>query len=259
MAPFIENRCIKLFFCGNAKKRKVKSRRENMTLSRKKIQGYLFAALCALLCFVFIYWYLSFRELDNLQNDLAHQVVRLHVIANSNSKEDQELKMYVRDKLISYLSSRIDYSKGKVYVLKQIFLQKPQIERYLQQQMAQKGYNYNLKVTIQRDLFPNRIYNGFLFPSGIYDAVKVFIGKGSGKNWWCVIFPPLCIVDEAKLELPDEAKKELKKSLSKKEYVIATNYSNVEKMPIKLKLKVYEILKTKFYKEAWFKRVFKSI
>lgn len=230
-----------------------------MTLSRKKIQRYLFAALFALLCFIFVYWYLSFRDLDTLQSDLAHQVVRLHVLANSNSKEDQSLKIYVRDKLLSYLSGKMEYSNGKSYILKQISEQKPQIERYLQQQIAQIGYNYSVKVVIQKDLFPNTIYDGFLFPSGVYDAVKVFIGEGSGKNWWCVIFPPLCIVDEAKLELPDEAKKELKKSLSKKEYIIATNYSNVEKMPIKLKLKVYEILKTKFYKEAWFKRVFKNI
>ncbi|AZT90928.1 sporulation stage II protein R [Caldicellulosiruptor changbaiensis] len=230
-----------------------------MVLSRKKIQRYLFAALFALLCFIFVYWYLSFRELNDLQNDLAHQVIRLHILANSNSKEDQGLKIYVRDKLISYLSDKVEYSKGKSYILRQISEQKPQIERYLQQQIAQKGYNYSVKVAIQRDLFPNRIYNGFLFPSGVYDAVKVFIGEGGGKNWWCVIFPPLCIVDEAKLELPDKAKKELKKSLTKKEYMIATNYSSIDKMPVKLKLKIYEILKTKFYKEAWFKRVFKNI
>ncbi|ABP66613.1 hypothetical protein Csac_0999 [Caldicellulosiruptor saccharolyticus DSM 8903] len=230
-----------------------------MTLSRKKIQEYLFAALLSLLCFVFAYWYLSFRELNNLQNELANQVIRLHILANSNSKKDQDLKIYVRDKLLAYLSYKVDYSKGKSYILRQIAEQRPQIERYLQQQIAQKGYNYSIKVAIQKDLFPNRIYNGFLFPSGVYDAVKVFIGEGGGKNWWCVIFPPLCIVDEAKLELPDEAKKELKKSLTKKEYMIATNYSSIDKMPVKLKLKIYEILKTKFYKEAWFKRVFKNI
>lgn len=225
----------------------------------RKFQGYLFAALFALICFVFVYWCLSFRELDVLQNDLARKVVRLHIIANSNSKEDQSLKLYVRDKLLSYLSDRIDCSKGKGYVLKQLSEQKDQIEKYLQQQIVQIGYNHSIKISIHRDLFPNRIYDGFLFPSGIYDAVKVYIGKAEGRNWWCVIFPPLCIVDEAKLELPDEAKKELKKSLSKKEYIIATNYSNVEKMPVKLRLKVYEILKTRFYKEAWFKRMFKNI
>ncbi|WAM32247.1 stage II sporulation protein R [Caldicellulosiruptor naganoensis] len=166
--------------------------------------------------FYFFYWYLSYKELGILRNDLADKVVRIHILANSNSKEDQDLKIYVKDKLIFYLSSRIDYSKGKTYVLKQISLQTPQIEKYLQQQINQRGYNYNVKVAIQRNLFPNRIYDGFLFPSGVYDAVKVFIGEGSGSNWWCVIFPPLCIVDEAKLELPEKAKKELKEITYKK-------------------------------------------
>lgn len=165
----------------------------------------------------------------------------------------------MRDKLVEFLSRNIDFSKSKYEVIKQISNKKLQIEDYLDKTIKERGKNYDVKVSIQRDLFPNRVYSNFLFPSGIYDCVRVFIGNGKGKNWWCVIFPPLCIVDEAKLEFPTEAKKELKSSLSRKEYLIATSYGSIDKMPVKLRLKIYEILKTKFYKEAWFKRIFRSI
>lgn len=222
-------------------------------------RAYILAAVLSLLSFIMIYEFLNFKQIDALQKDLSASVVRLHVIANSNSKEDQELKLYVRNKLMEFLSQNIDYSRGKLHVLKEIADKKSQIECYLNQALKEKRKSYEVKVAIQRDLFPNRVYSNFLFPSSIYDCVKVFIGDGKGRNWWCVIFPPLCIVDEAKLELPAEAKKELKSSLSKKEYLIATSYGSIDKMPVKLRLKIYEILKTKFYKEAWFKRIFRSI
>jgi|GEM_PF-485491 len=222
-------------------------------------KAYILAAVLSLLSFILIYEFLNFKQIDALQKDLSASVVRLHVIANSNSKEDQELKLFVRDKVIEFLSNNIDFSKGKYQVLKDIARRRYQIESHIKQALLEKGKNYKVRISIQRDLFPNRVYNNFLFPSGIYDCVKVFIGDGKGKNWWCVIFPPLCIVDETKLELPAEAREELKSLLSKKEYLIATSYGSMDNMPVKLRLKIYEILKTKFYKEAWFKRIFRSI
>ncbi|ADQ05222.1 Sporulation stage II protein R [Caldicellulosiruptor owensensis OL] len=222
-------------------------------------KAYILAAVLSLLSFILIYEFLNFKQIDALQKDLSASVVRLHVIANSNSKKDQELKLFVRNKVIEFLSNNIDFSKGKYQVLKDIDRRKYQIESHIKQALLEKGKNYKVRISIQRDLFPNRVYNNFLFPSGIYDCVKVFIGDSKGKNWWCVIFPPLCIVDEAKLELPAEAREELKSSLSKKEYLIATSYGSMDNMPVKLRLKIYEILKTKFYKEAWFRRIFRSI
>lgn len=220
---------------------------------------YLIPVVIALIVFALAYEFLNFKQIDMLQKNLSCSVIRLHVIANSNSEEDQELKTYVRNTLVQYLSKNLDFTKSKYEVLKQISKKKIQIEQYIEQSLREKGKNWDVKITVGRDLFPNRIYSNFLFPSGIYDCVKVVIGKGKGRNWWCVIFPPLCIVDEAKLELPAEAKQELKNSLTKKEYLVATTYGSVDKMPVKLRLKIYEILKTKFYKEAWFKRIFRNI
>lgn len=222
-------------------------------------KAYLVPAILALLVFALAYEFLNFKQINMLQKDLSCSVIRLHVIANSNSREDQELKTYVRNTLVQYLSKNLDFTKSKYEVLKQIGKKKVQIEQYIEQSLREKGKNRDVKITVGRDLFPNRVYSNFLFPSGIYDCVKVVIGEGKGRNWWCVIFPPLCIVDEAKLELPAEAKQELKNSLTKKEYLIATSYSSIDKMPVKLRLKIYEILKTKFYKEAWFKRIFRNI
>lgn len=220
---------------------------------------YIMSGFFAILVFLIVFMVLDFKEINRLQHNLSSKVIRLHVLANSNSEVDQKLKLFVRDRLIDFLSRNIDFSKGKGNVLKQVNSQKDDISKFIKDQIKQKGFDYDIKVCIANDIFPNRIYDGILFPSGEYDSVRVLIGNANGENWWCVIFPPLCIVDETRLELPNEAKQELEKSLSKKEYIVATSYGDVNKMPVKLKLKVYEILKTRFYKEAWFKRVFKNI
>lgn len=117
-----------------------------------------------------------------VQSELADKLTRLHVLANSDSTEDQTLKLQVRDAVLAA-------SEGEP-VLNEQLLQK--LERTAQAEVIRQGYGYPVTVTRERCYFDTRVYETFSLPAGYYDAVRVVIGEGAGKNWWCVIYPPLC-------------------------------------------------------------------
>lgn len=125
------------------------------------------------------------------QKELAGKLTRLHVLANSDDPADQQLKLQVRDAVLAA-------SEG-VAELDEALLEK--LQRAAQQTVAQAGYSYPVQVRRERCYFDTRQYETFSLPAGYYDAVRVVIGEGAGKNWWCVIYPPLCAgVCEAELE-----------------------------------------------------------
>ena len=117
-----------------------------------------------------------------VQSKLADKLTRLHVLANSDSPEDQTLKLQVRDAVLAA-------SQGEA-VLDEALLKK--LERAAQAEVLRRGYHYNVAVTREICYFDTRVYENFSLPAGYYDAVRVVIGEGAGKNWWCVIYPPLC-------------------------------------------------------------------
>lgn len=117
-----------------------------------------------------------------VQSKLADKLTRLHVLANSDSQEDQTLKLQVRDAVLAA-------SEGET-VLDTPLLEK--LERAAQAEVRQRGYDYPVTVTREYYYFDTREYENFSLPAGYYDAVRVVIGEGAGKNWWCVIYPPLC-------------------------------------------------------------------
>lgn len=126
-----------------------------------------------------------------VQADISEKLTRLHVVANSNSDEDQALKLKVRDAVLKA-------SEGYEVVTDEL-LEKMEIAA--EQCVTDEGYNYDVDVSLGEMWFDTREYEGFSLAAGMYDAVKVKIGSGEGKNWWCVVFPPLCAaVSEKQLE-----------------------------------------------------------
>lgn len=116
--------------------------------------------------------------------------VRLHVLANSDSEEDQELKLMVRDAL---LNSIIDLnSSSKEEAIKNIESHKQELEEIAKTVIKNNGIDYDVKIEIGKELYPTKHYEDFALPAGEYTSVRVVIGKGEGKNWWCVLYPPLC-------------------------------------------------------------------
>ena len=116
------------------------------------------------------------------QNRLAEKLVRLHVLANSDTVEDQNLKLIVRDAVLQAAEGARELDDSLLYKLQQA----------AQQTVENAGYDYTVQVTREYDWFDTREYETFSLPAGYYDAVRVIIGEGAGRNWWCVIYPPLC-------------------------------------------------------------------
>ena len=124
------------------------------------------------------------KEVSGIQE----KITRLHILANSDSNSDQALKLYVRDVLIENAHILDGYYKSENISTETL----QSVEEIAQQAVQEKGYNYPVKAEKVKMYFDTRVYDGFSLPAGRYDAVRVLIGEGKGKNWWCVLFPPLC-------------------------------------------------------------------
>lgn len=166
--------------------------------------------------------------------DITNSVVRLHIIANSNSDCDQELKLKVRDDISAFLGPLLEQSKS-VEDTKNIISQNiKNIEQEAQKSIKKHGYTYSATAVLDRFDFPQKSYEDITFPAGIYDALRITIGNGHGNNWWCVLYPQLCFFVSEKGEFSSESKNKLKNVLTDDEYSLITS-KNVE-----LKFKILE-------------------
>lgn len=126
------------------------------------------------------------------QEDLAKKMIRLHVIANSDSEEDQVLKLQVRDKVLDFTTSVLEQSRNMEEAEKQLSAALPEIQRLAAEEIRAQGYGYGVSAQLEQTEFPHKEYDGFALPAGEYTALRLVIGEGAGRNWWCVVFPPLC-------------------------------------------------------------------
>lgn len=160
---------------------------------------------------------------QTVSKGLSDSVFRLHVIANSDSKEDQNLKYKVRDSLIEYMNSLIPDCKNKQEVIQIAQNHIKDFEQIATNKIKDEGFNYEVKVKIGNFNFPTKEYGDISLPAGYYDALRVEIGKAEGKNWWCVMFPPLCFVDITTGVVPDESKEEMKNNMSEEEFALISD------------------------------------
>lgn len=184
---------------------------------------------------------------ESIQEDIATKIIRFHVIANSDSKSDQALKLKVRDKVIEYMQPRLKESKSIEESRKIIKENDKKVMAIANEVIRENGYNYPIKTMLSNENFPIKTYGNITLPQGKYEAYRIIIGDGKGQNWWCVMFPPLCFVDVTKGEVSyKETEEEMKSVLSADEYKIVNNQLNKSKNnEIKLRLKILELLKNK--------------
>ena len=194
----------------------------------------LFIILLLLTLFVFIS---AISYVNAVSENIDNSVFRLHVIANSNSTEDQNLKLKVRDTLLSYMNSLIDNNTSKDDAINLAIKYKDDFKKIAQNVIEENGFNYDVEVEIGPSSFPTKYYGDITLPAGIYDALKVRIGKASGENWWCVMFPPLCFVDVSSGIIPESSKEEIKKKLNNEEYELISKKNNSQ---ISFKFKLVE-------------------
>ena len=179
--------------------------------------------LILLLVYIFI---CAFSYVNAVSTDIQNSVFRLHVIANSDSDEDQNLKYIVRDKVLEYISSLSKDLSSKEEVIRLVKNNINEIQKIAENTVKENGYNYSIKLSIGNFAFPTKTYGDISLPSGMYDALKIEIGKASGKNWWCVMFPPLCFVDVTSGIVPEESKQIMKENLSNEEYELISESNN---------------------------------
>lgn len=127
------------------------------------------------------------------EEKIYESVVRLHVLANSDSDEDQALKLKVRDAVLSYVSPRVIDSKSREEAIEILQGELTNIEAVSAKVVKEEGYDYPVKVTLTVEEYPTRNYEAMSFPSGEYVSLRVMLGEAEGQNWWCVLFPPLCL------------------------------------------------------------------
>ena len=194
--------------------------------------------LFILLILLFIYTFLcAFTYVTAVSTDIQGSVFRLHVIANSDSYEDQNLKYIVRDKVLEYINSISKNINSKEEVITLAKENINEIQKIAEEVIRENGYNYKVELDIGNFAFPTKTYGDISFPAGMYDALKIKIGNAKGQNWWCVMFPPLCFVDVSSGIVPDESKEVIKENLSEEEYKIISDKSS----EISFKFKIIEM------------------
>ena len=194
----------------------------------------IFALLCA---FILVS---SISYVDAVSSNIAESVFRLHVIANSDSAEDQNLKYKVRDAVLNYMESISQNCSSKEEVIELAKNHKDDFQNIARQVICDNGYDYPINVYIGKSDFPTKNYGDISLPAGNYDSLKIEIGESKGQNWWCVMFPPLCFVDITTGIVPEESKQIMQNDLGSEEYNIISNHDNSN---IRFKFSLIEMFK----------------
>ena len=159
---------------------------------------------------------------NDLQNQVASQVLRFHVLANSDDAKDQELKMEVKEAVLTFMERSLqksgDLEETKIWAKQHL----PQIENVARTVIKKHGFDYSVRANVGESHFPNKTYGDITFPAGNYEALRIEIGEAEGQNWWCVIYPKLCFMDAVHGIVPEEGKDELKEVLEEEAYQMVT-------------------------------------
>ncbi len=186
----------------------------------RKIKSKMELIFTVLACLAGVLWLSQGIREHQTQQAIAEKILRFHVRANSNSSEDQALKLKVRDAVGSYLQQEIRIADAGNLEACRAAVQEhlPQIIDTARQAAAREGYDYSVTAQVETVRFPEKTYGSYTFPEGDYEALDVVIGAGKGHNWWCVMYPNICFhgavyeVDDAQAEQP------LQEVLSEDEY-----------------------------------------
>lgn len=178
------------------------------------------------------------------QEDIAKKIIRFHVVANSDSDKDQQLKLKIRDEILKFIEPKLKKSNSLEESRNILKLNNNEMKKIAEEIIKNNNFNYSVKTSLCKDNFPVKEYGNIVLPAGEYEAYKIIIGNGKGKNWWCVMFPPLCFIDITKGEVSTkETSDEMRRVLTEDEYSIV---DNTEESSVILKSKVLEIFNSIF-------------
>lgn len=153
-----------------------------------------------------------------IQQGIAGEVFRLHVIANSDTEKDQELKLKVKTRIVEYLKEILGEDAGLEETKEAVLTHLTEIEQEAENIIEEQGFDYPVEVVVETTYFPEKTYGDCTFPAGEYEALKVKIGSAKGQNWWCVLYPSLCFLDDTYGIVTEVKKEDLKEVLTAEEF-----------------------------------------
>ena len=157
---------------------------------------------------------------DALVAPVAAQVLRFRVLANSDSPEDQALKLQVRDGLLDLLAQELADAASAKEAEAFVASHREELTRQAEKMVKEAGYSYPVSLTIGDFYFPEKTYGDLTFPRGTYRALKVELGQARGQNWWCVLYPPLCFTDAVTAQIPPDSQQKLESVLPEEDYQV---------------------------------------
>lgn len=173
------------------------------------------------------------------EEEIYDSVLRLHVIANSDSEEDQALKLKVRDEVLEISSAITAESKSRDEARENLEANLDIIEAAAREKIAAEGYGYDVSVVIGEEYYPTKEYESCSFPEGEYLSLRVIIGDGAGQNWWCCLFPPLCLSSASSVDNEDAF---VSVGLTSEQYKIITE---TDKPQYKIRFKILEVIQSR--------------
>lgn len=192
------------------------------------------------LTYAFTAGYGTYRQVATAEG-IAGKIIRFHIIANSDTAADQELKLKVRDAIGSYMQQKLskatDISQSRQVIRENL----REIEAQAHQAIAAEGFSYPVKAELKKTDFPEKTYGDYTFQAGRYEALEVVIGNGEGHNWWCVMYPNLCFFNSTYEVVDQKAEESLEHVLTREEYK-----SLMEQKNYKVKFALLEWIMEKF-------------
>ena len=159
--------------------------------------------IASVLCSTIFVGMLAFANFSNRCEEVRDSVFRLHIIANSDNEEDQRLKLKVRDALLAASEDYFSACKTRDDSAKEAEMHIKDFENIASEVISQNGYDYGVEASVGTAFFGTRSYDDFTLPAGEYEALRVVIGEGRGKNWWCVMFPAVCLPSATDSKIED--------------------------------------------------------
>ncbi len=187
--------------------------------------------------------------------NIKENIVRLHIVANSDTKEDQNLKLEVRDKVLACVEDLSVNAKDAESYKETLKVELDAITDEINTYLEETGSSQRAEISLGESVFPAKNYGDIVLPAGTYDAIKVTLGEGQGKNWWCVMFPPLCCTNSGTFAISESGKEALKENLSDEAYktvignadnsavLIADDGLIDENVDVNVRFKIVEIFK----------------
>lgn len=191
--------------------------------------------------FVLFFIVTAYSYATTISTGLSDEIFRLHILANSDSEEDQNLKLKVRDKILESMETLTKNMSDKQAVIELSKQHTDDFKQIAEKVIEENGYDYDVTIEIGNFYFPTKYYGNISLPSGNYDALRIKIGNAEGQNWWCSLFPPLCFVNISSGVLNEENSEYLKNTLTEEEFNLISSSSS----DIDFKFKIVELFNSR--------------